>query len=69
MCIRDRSTTIKILQERLLKDYNTPVQLVSDNGPQFKSKKFNDMYFKLGINHITVTEYRPKGNLAERRCV
>ena len=31
------STTVKILQERLFKDYGTPVHLVSDNGPQLLS--------------------------------
>ena len=60
------STTIKILQEQLFKDYGTPLNLISDNGPQFKSKEFNDMSFKLGINNITVTEYRHQGNIAER---
>ena len=60
------STTVKILQERLFKDYGTPVHLVSDNGPQFKAKEFKNMCFKLGIDHITTTEYRPQGNIAER---
>ena len=60
------STTVKILQERLFKDYGTPVHLVSDNGPQFKAKEFKNMCFKLGIDHITTKEYRPQGNIAER---
>ena len=37
-------TTIKILQERLFKDCGTPLNLISDNGPQFKSKEFNDVF-------------------------
>ena len=49
------STTVKILQERLFKDYGTPVHIVSDNGPQFKAKEFKNMGFKLGIDHITTT--------------
>lgn len=60
------STTVNILQNRMFKDFGTPVHLVSDNGPQFKSKQFRDMCFRNSINHITVTEYRPQGNLAER---
>lgn len=60
------STTIKTLQERLFKDFGTPENLISDNGPQFRSKIFKSMCFNNCINHITVTEYRPQGNLAER---
>ena len=39
-------------------------RIVSDNGSQFKVKEFKNMCFKLGIDHITTTEYRPQGNIA-----
>ena len=60
------TTTVSILQHRLFKEFGIPVHLVSDNGPQFKSKEFRNMCFKLGIDHITTTQYRPQGNIAER---
>lgn len=60
------STTVRTLQECLFKDFGSPVRIVSDNEPQFPSKIFRDMCFRHGIEHITVTEYRPQGNLSKR---
>lgn len=60
------STAVRILQDRLFKDFGTPVRILSDNGAQFRSKSFRDMCFKNSIHHITITECRPQGNLAER---
>lgn len=60
------STTVNILENSVFKDFGTVLNLVSDNGPQFRSRLFKNMCFKRGINHITTTEYHPQSNLAER---
>jgi len=44
-----------------------PAQLVSDNGPQFKSELFANFMQSNGIKHITSAPYHPSTNgLAER---
>lgn len=60
------STTVNILENNVFKDFSTPLNLVSDNGPQFRSRVFKNMCFRRGINHFTSTEYHPQSNLAER---
>ena len=58
--------TIVVLR-KMLSAYGLPEQLVSDNGPQFVSAKFNEFCTENGIRHIRVSPYHPSSNgLAER---
>ena len=58
--------TIHILRT-IFARYGIPEQLVSDNGPQFKSDEFEVFMKQNGIRHITSAPYHPSTNgLAER---
>ena len=51
----------------LFASYGLPVQLVSDNGPQFASDEFSSFLKSNGVKHITSAPYHPSSNgLAER---
>ncbi|KFM73878.1 Retrovirus-related Pol polyprotein from transposon 297, partial [Stegodyphus mimosarum] len=54
-----------ILNKYILK-YGAPLKVISDNGPQFVSKMFEEMCAKLGIRHLKMVPYRPQSNIAER---
>ena len=40
--------------------YGVPMQLVSDNGPQFTSREFADFMKQNGIKHTLVAPYHPR---------
>ena len=51
----------------LFASYGLPVQLVSDNGPQFASDEFSSFLKSNRVKHITSAPYHPSSNgLAER---
>ena len=58
--------TIKVLHD-LFAPYGLPLQLVSDNGPQFVSEEFSKFFKQNGIKHCKSAPFHPatKG-LAER---
>ena len=58
--------TVDILRH-IFAAYGLPEQLVSDNGPQFVAKEFEDFMLKNGIKHIRSAPYHPATNgLVER---
>ena len=60
--------TFEVLQN-LFTSYRLPEQLVSDNGPQFTSHKF-ELYMKAnGIKHIKTSPYHPTSNGEAERFV
>ena len=64
----DTTTLVKNIEklQNLCAKYGMPAQLVSDNGPQFKSDESQLFLKKIGIKHITSTPYYPASNgLAE----
>ena len=49
--------------------FGLPELLVSDNGPQFVSKEFQEWLARHGIQHIRSSPYHPQSNGAAERCV
>ena len=60
--------TIEVLQ-KMFSVYGLPEQVVSDNGPQFTSAKFELFMKGNGIKHIRADPYRPALNGAAERLV
>ena len=50
-------------------EHGLPEQLVSDNGPQFRSEQFPRFTRQNGIKHILVAPYHPTSNGAAKRSV
>ncbi len=46
----------------LFSRYGSPLQLISDNGPQFISDEFKQFLHKWDVQHITSSPYHPRGN-------
>ena len=58
--------TVKVLS-KLFASYGFPLQIVSDNGPQFVSAEFKQFLKMNGVKHILCTPYHPSLNgLVER---
>ena len=60
--------TIDILRS-LFAQYELPEQLVSDNGPQFTSKEFEQFARANGIRHIRSAPYHPASNGQVKRFI
>ena len=59
-------STISVLRN-LFASYRLPLQIVSDNGPQFTSAEFAKFMKMNGVKHILCSPYHPSSNgLAER---
>ena len=61
-------TTVKAL-DGLFSRYGLPLEIVSDNGPQFISKEFEDFLSERGIKHSPVPAYHPQSNGQAERFV
>ena len=56
-----------VVMRQLFATYGLPLQLVSDNGPQFTAVQFQHFLKGNGVKHIRCTPYHPSSNgLAER---
>ena len=67
----DTTTSTKTIEklQSLFARYGVPSQLVSDNGPQFKSEEFQMFLKRNGIKHLTSAPYHPASNGLAERCV
>ena len=66
MGVRSALTTIQALRT-LFTQFGFPKTIVSDNGPQFVAREFEDFCKANGIQHVRVAPYHPASNgLAER---
>ena len=65
------TTATATIQElrRLFAAYGLPIQLVSDNGPQFVATEFKTFMKSNGIKHIRCAPYHPSSNGAAERFV
>ena len=50
-------------------EHGIPAQLVSDNGPQYSAKEFQDFTESCGIVHITSSPHYPQANGSSERMV
>ena len=68
---RDPTTSTKTTEklQKLFARYDMPTQLVSDNGPQFKSEEFQIFLKRNGIKHLTSAPCYPASNGLAKRCV
>lgn len=56
----------KYLEEDLFHVFGVPESLISDNGTQFKAKKFNDLLDFYKISHVYTAVHSPQANASER---
>ena len=61
-------TTIKQLQ-KIFSAHGLPLQIISDNGPQFVAEKFQQFCMSRGIKHTTTAPYHPRSNGEVERFV
>ena len=54
-----------ILINEVICRYGIPSYILSDNGPQFVSQLFNEVYISLGIKRKFTASYHPHTNMAE----
>lgn len=57
---------IKFLEEDIFLVYNVPRIIISDNGPQFTSKSFQNLLQNYNVNHWLTCRYTPQYNNTER---
>lgn len=57
---------IRFLVAEVFHKFGVPEILVSDNGCQFLSKEFQDMFPTFGIHHMRTAVYSPQANASER---
>lgn len=60
--------TITVLRS-LFSRYGLPLQLVTDNGPQFRSEEFDHFLNANGVKHVRVAPYHAASNGAAERMV
>ena len=59
--------TLAVMYGWFCEETGIPTTVVSDNGPQFTSKKNSDKMVRWGIKHVLTPPYDPVSNgLAER---
>ena len=55
-----------ILMNEIICRYGIPLYILSDNGPQFASQLFNDIWASLGTQHKFTANYHPQTKMTER---
>ena len=71
LCMMQSTTaeaTIKQLQQ-IFAVHGLPLQIVTDNGPQFAAEKFQQFCLSRGIQHTTTAPYHPRSNGEAERLV
>lgn len=57
--------TTDFLEKEVFLKFCVPEIIISDNGPQFKSKEFRDLLTKRKVKHWATTYYHPQANPSE----
>lgn len=60
------SAVITFLENNVFLLFGVPAVLISDNGPQFKSKDFEKFLAKYNVQHWSLAAYHPAPNPTER---
>ena len=61
------ATASKTLFDEYFTRYGWPTKLITDQGPAFESRLFQELMKKAGIKKIRTTPYRPQGNAQCKR--
>lgn len=70
-CLNQNSTSASVIHRvrETITRFGIPIQLVSDNGPQFVSAEFKSFCASNGIRHSTSSAYHPRSNGEAERFV
>lgn len=63
---RCTSSVVVSILSRMFYQYGYPSQVVSDNGPAFRSEKYKNFLFSHGVRCRWVSPYYPQANMVER---
>ena len=71
VCVMNSTTSEATIKElrNIFARHGLPQQVVSDNGPQFRSDLFKEFMSQNGVKHILVSPYHPASNGAVERLV
>jgi transposase InsO family protein len=65
---KEAETTCEAIFNKWICKYGTPLEIVSDNGKEFRNKLAAELYKRLYIDHTTTAAYHPQCNAqAEQR--
>ena len=67
MSSQTAATAAKTLFDEYFTRYGWPTKLITDQGPAFKSRLFQELMKRAGIKKICTTPYRPQGNAQCKR--
>ena len=69
--IMKTTTTTAVVQklDKIFATHGLPVQVTTDNGPQFTSSEWDEYLEQHGISHRKVTPYWPQANAAVERFI
>lgn len=59
-------STFEFLENQVFLIFGVPKQIITDNGPEFKSRKFKALENKYGFEHVFTPRYHPQANPTER---
>ena len=65
---KEAETTGEAIFNRWICRYGTPLEIVSDNGKEFRNKLATELYKRLDIEHTTTVAYHPQCNAQAEVC-
>jgi hypothetical protein len=65
---KEAETTGEAIFNKWICRYGTPLEIVSDNGKEFRNKLAAELYKRLDIDHTTTAAYHPQCNAQAEVC-
>ena len=65
---KEAETTGEAIFNKWICRYGTPLEIVSDNGKEFRNKLAAELYKRLDIEHTTTAAYHPQCNAQAEVC-